>query len=657
VEVTFSSTNNPDDSNEVGFITTVENLQYGENTITVVATDTSGKTASVERIVIRDELNGPPEADAGGPYEGDEGTSILFDASSSSDPQDDELKYRWDFDNDGTWDTSWSTDPTASRSWSDEGTHTVAVQVFDGELTDTATASVTVTNAAPELSSFPSYSTEEGSTIVITFPFTDAGVDDTHTALIEWGDGDSDEPSVTESGGSGSFPGSHAYSDNGDYVATVTVTDNDGDSDEISLSIQVSNVPPYVSIVAQPEEIDEGGYVKFSGSFDDPGDDTHTFLWEFGDSSSATDSLEQNHQYDDEGEYEVSLTVTDDDGGTGTAGVTITVNNVAPTATFGDDGPKDEGDKVTVSFSNQYDPGTSDTFTYSFDWDNDGVFEVVDQSSASASNTWKNEGEYVVSGRIKDNDGGCSDYRTIVIVWNVAPSIDSFIVSPTEPVKLGNDVTVTAKYSDPGDDTLTTTIHWGDGKTSTVTGYEIGVTHEYAATGVYTITLEVTDGVASVETTYRYAVVYDPEDGFVTGGGWIDSPEGAYVADETLSGKANFGFVSKYKKGATVPTGNVEFQFKVGDLNFHSKDFDWLVIAGSKAKFKGTGTINGEGSFGFMISAIDGNDDGVDDTFRIKIWDKANDDAVVYDNQIDADDDAAPTTALGGGQIVIHNPK
>ena len=40
-------------------------------------------------------------------------------------------------------------------------------------------------------------------------------------------------------------------------------------------------------------------------------------------------------------------------------------------------------------------------------------------------------------------------------------------------------------------------------------------------------------------------VVYDPSAGFVTGGGWIDSPAGAYTADPSLTGKANFGFVSK----------------------------------------------------------------------------------------------------------------
>ena len=85
-------------------------------------------------------------------------------------------------------------------------------------------------------------------------------------------------------------------------------------------------------------------------------------------------------------------------------------------------------------------------------------------------------------------------------------------------------------------------------------------------------------------------------------------------------------------------------------LNFHSNDYDWLVVTGTKAVYKGTGTINGAGSFGFMLSAID----GTPDKFRIKIWDKDAADNIVYDNQIDAVDGADPTTVIGGGQIVIH---
>lgn len=149
--------------------------------------------------------------------------------------------------------------------------------------------------------------------------------------------------------------------------------------------------------------------------------------------------------------------------------------------------------------------------------------------------------------------------------------------------------------------------------------------------------------------------VYDPSGGFVTGGGWIMSPAGAYAANPSLTGKATFGFVAKYQKGANVPVGNTEFQFHVANFKFKSTEYEWLVVAGARAQFKGSGTVNGVGGYGFMLTAIDGqlNGGGGVDKFRIKIWDKATGD-IVYDNQMGAGDAADPTTAVMGGSIVIH---
>ena len=163
----------------------------------------------------------------------------------------------------------------------------------------------------------------------------------------------------------------------------------------------------------------------------------------------------------------------------------------------------------------------------------------------------------------------------------------------------------------------------------------------------------------SIATASNFIVVYDPSEGFVTGGGWIQSPEGAYTPDPSLTGKATFGFVSKYKKGANLPSGNTEFQFVVADLKFKSTEYHWLVIAGPKAKFKGIGTINGSGNYGFMITAIDADlasSIGVD-LFRIKIWDIDSGGVVVYDNQLGASDDADPDTIIAGGSIKIHKEK
>jgi hypothetical protein len=151
--------------------------------------------------------------------------------------------------------------------------------------------------------------------------------------------------------------------------------------------------------------------------------------------------------------------------------------------------------------------------------------------------------------------------------------------------------------------------------------------------------------------TFKYVVVYASSTGLVTSGGWINSPAGAYKADPTLTGKATFGFVSKYRKGATVPSGNTEVQFQAGWFNFHSDTYDWLMVnqGGDNAQFKGSGTVNGTldsnlNPYKFMLWAGDGSPD----TFRIKIWSENTSgvETVVYDNGFDQ--------AIGGGSIVMH---
>lgn len=173
--------------------------------------------------------------------------------------------------------------------------------------------------------------------------------------------------------------------------------------------------------------------------------------------------------------------------------------------------------------------------------------------------------------------------------------------------------------------------------------------------GIYDVTLIVNDGTVDSDPDMSTVVVYDPTGGFVTGGGWISSEqdEGGVnilcITEDDCSGRANFGFVSKYKKGATVPTGETQFHFRDGELNFHSNVYNWLVVNqnGENAQYKGTGTVNGTGDYGFMLWAGDNGTFG--DTFRIKIWNNGDGEAVVYDNGFDQE--------VGGGQIVIHKGK
>lgn len=421
------------------------------------------------------DTNQPPIANAGELYQANEGSPVIFDASLSNDPDEDTLQYRWDFESDGVWDTNWLNEPTATHTWNDDWNGDVTLEVSDGELNSTDTATVTISNANP----------------------------------------------VAEAG-------------------------ND-------------------------QTVNEGDTVSFSGSYTDAGtDDTQTIKWDFGDGTTSSDTLTPTHIYADNRVYTVTLNVTDDNGGVGTDTLTLAVNNVNPAL-----------------------------------------------------------GE---------------------------------IVYPTDPASVNTKITTSCSFTNAGlTDTHTGVWDWGDGTSSlgsvsevngagTITGE-----HAYTGAGIYRVNLTVTDNDGGSASTIaeNYIVVYNPEGGFVTGGGWINSPADAYTPDSTLTGKATFGFVSKYQKGTSVPTGNTEFQFKAADLDFKSTSYEWLVVANSQAIYKGTGTINGRGNYGLILTAVDGDNN---DKFRIKIWDKDND-KIIYDNEIGTSEDAEPLTAIGGGSIVIHEEK
>lgn len=180
---------------------------------------------------------------------------------------------------------------------------------------------------------------------------------------------------------------------------------------------------------------------------------------------------------------------------------------------------------------------------------------------------------------------------------------------------------------------------------------------EFSTAGVHTVCVQGSDARGNIgPEDCLLLAVYDPNGGFVTGGGWITSPAGAYAASPAVTGKANFGFVSKYLPGSTVPSGNTEFQFQAARFSFKSVSYEWLVVSGPKAQYKGFGTVNGAGNYAFILTATDGDVSGGHgiDQFRLKVYDHNQGNAVIYDNQLGAPDNADPTTALGGGSIVIH---
>ena len=420
----------------------------------------------------------------------------------------------------------------------------------------------------------------------------------------------------------------------GANTVTLTVTDNNGNVSSITDTVTVEDqVAPIALAHDVTVVLDTNGAGSTTAEAVDAGSNDACGV--------ASISISQaDFDCSNVGANTVTLTVTDVNGNSSTATATVTVvDDTAPTII------------VPPDIQSLNDPdicGAVVDLGIAQVADNCGIKEVKNDSPAVFP-----VGETIVNWVVEDVNGNISSSTQLVTIDNDIPLITS-IVGPAEPVRLDLWTSVSVDYTD--NNVTEISIDWGDG-TSSVSGSASGSIgfHLYTSPGVYTIMVTVTDACGeSAQQTYEFIVVYDPDGGFVTGGGWIYSEPGAYKSNTQLEGKANFGFVSKYKKGATVPTGNTVFQFKAGDLNYHSKDFEWLVITKGKAQFKGVGTINGFGSYRFIITAIDAdvntNDNFDIDRFRIKIW--SDQGGIVYDNGLSVENDG--TVDIKGGSITVH---
>jgi hypothetical protein len=312
-----------------------------------------------------------------------------------------------------------------------------------------------------------------------------------------------------------------------------------------------------------------------------------------------------------------------------------------------------DGDPVTTMWS--YVPGVG--------VDVGATCAVFDPTALDTTIICTDDGTYTLTLTGDDGVNAPVSVNATLTVANVAPTVVS-----TSPVSgsfylVGTTVPVTGLLTDPGsNDVLTCAFDFDGGGPAVVApapGGVCSVLNTFGAAGVYTVTVTGADDDGGVSApSSLLIVIYDPDAGFVTGGGTIDSPPGAYPADPTLAGRANLSVNAKYKKGADAPMGQTQFNFHGSDFVFHAGDYQWLVVTGAKAQYRGTGTLNGVGSYGFLLTVTDGKAPGGGgiDRFRLKVWNQSAGDEVVYDNAPGAseDIDIANPQPTRSGSIKIH---
>jgi uncharacterized delta-60 repeat protein len=239
------------------------------------------------------------------------------------------------------------------------------------------------------------------------------------------------------------------------------------------------------------------------------------------------------------------------------------------------------------------------------------------------------------------------------------PPLVGPITTPSR-VLLGTTVMASASFIyNITTDQHTAVWNWGDNTTSTGTVTEangsgsVTGNHVYTAPGIYLVSVTVTDqrGASGSATAIPGVVVFSLSAGSISGSGMVNGPPFAVAVAAAPASRVGFRISAKYAGNRTVPEGVAVFQFRAAHRSFHSTGLDWLVVSGGTAWFEGTGTIDGAGSYGFLVAASSGGNGA--GRIRIQIWDKTTG-AVVYDTQPGAPINAVPATPISRGRIVLH---
>jgi len=479
-----------------------------------------------------------------------------------------------------------------SHVYADDGAYTVTVLVADDDGGIGATTFlVDVANVDPTLvTDVGDQTVDEGELLSLTDlgMISDPGFDnplapggatfETFTYSIDWGDGssaDTGSATIDQVGSLGvstlaSFDSSHVYADNGVYPVSFSVMDDDGGMTQAeAFTVTVDNVAPVLN-VPPGQMANEGQLLTFTdlGAFSDPGfdnplnpggatEESFTFSIDWGDGSpadvgaatidqpgapgqSTIGSFDLAHAYADDGDYTVSVMVTDDDGGTASENFDIVINNVVPSL-LGTSGIEtvEEGRVFTlpelgirVQDPGFDDPnnGTVETFspTYTIDWGDGTPIETGDVLNRvpgsvgipttaeleAISHFYPDNATYVVRVTLQDDDDGQLDETLAITVTNVAPTLT---VVADQAIDEGSLLVLPdiGMLTDPGFDdpsrmtmeTFTFEVDWGDGNPvdlgvvtrdglgspGVLTSGSFDAAHTFADNGIFEVKVKVTD--------------------------------------------------------------------------------------------------------------------------------------------------------------------
>ncbi|MCP4216618.1 MAG: PKD domain-containing protein [bacterium] len=444
--------------------------------VTFTATDNDGNTKSDIMEITISSGNSPTAGFSYSPDSIDVGETVTFDASESSDTGGTIVGYAWDM-GDGTN----LSGVLITHEYSEAGTFLVQLTVTD-DMGNTGVKSETIQVGAGLPNAVISITPTGEVAVGETVTFNGSGSSDNGSITdYEWDFGDQTSRSgvlVT-----------HEYTQPGTYLTQLTVTDDSGNTASASQAVVVSTGQnPVATFTVSPTTPQAGESVTFNASASTYNGPEPTYHWNFGDSQSGSGEI-TTHIYTAANSYSVTLTITDSANNQGRFTQIVDVSNGEdPVASLSINPTSGNiNDTITFNATASTDPdGTIANYAWVY---GDGA--TATGTDAITTHQYTDPGTYTVRLTVTDNDNNeGTDIGTIVIGNGEAPPA-SFTINPTSG-NINDTISFDASNSTDPDGTIAT-YDWAFGDGATYSGTDATATHEYTATGNYTVSLTVTD--------------------------------------------------------------------------------------------------------------------------------------------------------------------
>lgn len=226
------------------------------------------------------------------------------------------IMYVWDF-GDGEYSSG---SPSVYHRYKDDGNYTVTLTIVDNNSNVYQCNKTIYVNNTPPVADFTWNIEMPNPGDVIRF------IDLSHDPdgyIVSW------HWNISDGSKTGMQNHSHVFIDVGVYNVTLTVVDNDGGVDVKTKQIEVKeNMPPEAIFVVNSDFTKVGKEITFTDASYDRDGYIVSWQWNFGDGTTSEKKV-VNHSFAKPGIYNVTLTITDDDGASSHYTMKITVNGKA----------------------------------------------------------------------------------------------------------------------------------------------------------------------------------------------------------------------------------------------------------------------------------------------------------------------------------------